>query len=99
MFQVYSITLWPVDEIKLLGTTLTNDLKWDKNTGNIVKKKPFARMDLLKKVPMFGASIADLKKVHITFITSHREQSSSVWPSILTEKILKELKNWPLKLY
>ena len=100
--QVYSITLWPVDEIKLLGTTLTNDLIWDKNTDNIVKKKPFARMDLLKKLHMFGASIADLKKVYITFIRSHREQSSSVWPSILTvqkkqTKKLKEFKNLPLK--
>ena len=27
-----------VEETKQLGTILTNDLKWDKNTNNIVKK-------------------------------------------------------------
>ena len=28
-----------VQEIKLLGTTITNDLKWAKNTEKIVKKR------------------------------------------------------------
>ena len=27
-----------VDEAKLLGTVITKDLKWDKNTAEIVKK-------------------------------------------------------------
>jgi hypothetical protein len=79
-----------VDEIKLLGTILTNDLKWDKNTDNIVKKA-FARMELLRKLSMFGAPIADLKKVYIAFIRSHCEQSSSVWHSGLTVQNKKDI--------
>ena len=50
-----------VSETKLLGTIVTSDLKWDKNTENIVKKA-YARMELLKKLSSFGAPIPDLKK-------------------------------------
>ena len=37
-----------VDNTKLLGTIITNDLTWDLYTNNIVKET-FARMELLKK--------------------------------------------------
>ena len=37
-----------VDNTKLLGTIITNNLTWDLYTNNIVKKA-FARMELLKK--------------------------------------------------
>ena len=37
-----------VDNTKLLGTIMANDLPWDLYTNNIVKKA-FARMELLKK--------------------------------------------------
>ena len=76
-----------------MGTIVTNDLKWDQNTDNIVKKA-FARMEQLRKLSMFGAPIADLKKVSITFIRSHCEQSCYgivVWQSKI-RKTLKESK-------
>ena len=38
-----------VDSTKLLGTLITNDLTWDLNTNNIVKKA-YARMELIKKL-------------------------------------------------
>ena len=37
-----------VPEAKLLGTIISNDLKWSKNTENIVKKAN-GRMELLQK--------------------------------------------------
>ena len=74
-----------VSETKLLGTIVTSDLKWDKNTENIVKKA-YARMELLKKLSSFGAPIPDLKKVYLTSIRSHCEHSSSVWHSGLTKQ-------------
>ena len=43
-----------VTETKLLGTILTNELKWDKNTDHIVKKS-CSRMELLRKLYGFGA--------------------------------------------
>ena len=72
-----------VTETKLLGTILTNELKWNKNTDHIVKKS-YSRMELLRKLSGFGAPQKDLKLVYITFIRSVCEQSSSVWHSGLT---------------
>ena len=41
-----------VSETKLLGTIVTNDLKWDRNTEHIVKKS-YARMEILRKLSAF----------------------------------------------
>ena len=41
-------------------TIITSDLTWDLNTAQIVKKSN-ARMELLRKVASFGASLQDLK--------------------------------------
>ena len=49
-----------IDSTRLLGTIITNDLKWDLNTANLVKKAN-ARMELLRKVANFGAPLEDLK--------------------------------------
>ena len=38
-----------VNEAKLLGTTITNDLKWDKNTEELVKKAN-KRMEIIRKI-------------------------------------------------
>ena len=44
-----------VDEIKLLGIIVRNDMKWHSNTRNIIAKC-FARMWLLRNLKKFGAS-------------------------------------------
>ena len=74
-----------VTETKLIGTISTNDLKWDQNTNNIVKRS-YSRMELLRKLSGFGAPQKDMKLVYITFIRSVCEQSSSVWHSGLTQQ-------------
>ena len=38
-----------VKEAKLLGTIITDDLKWNKNTAAIVKKKPMEGCNYLTK--------------------------------------------------
>ena len=73
-----------VNSTKLLGTIVTDDLKWKANTANIVKKAN-ARMELLRRVAGFGASQDELKEVYILFIRSMLEQSAVVWHSSLTE--------------
>ena len=42
-----------IDSTKLLGTFISNNLKWDLNTANLVKKSN-ARMQLLWKVASLG---------------------------------------------
>ena len=72
-----------VQETKLLGTIVRNDLKWDSNTDNIVRKAN-RRMELLRKVSTFGASWEELKNIYILYIRSLLEQSCTVWHSSLT---------------
>ena len=78
-----NVTLQVVEDAKLLGTHITNDLKWDLNTKHIVKKSN-ARMQLLRKVASFGASQEDMLHIYTLFVRSALEHSSSVWHRNLT---------------
>ena len=74
-----------VKEIKLLGTIVTNDLKWDKNT-KLLTKKGNMRMQLLHKAANFTNESRDLKSIYLTFIRPALEQSAVVWHSSLSEE-------------
>ena len=73
-----------IDSTKLLGTIITNDLKWYQNTAHIVKKAD-SRIELLRRVAGFGTSEEDLKNIYFLFVRSQLEQSAVVWHSFLTE--------------
>ena len=77
--------LQEVQEKKLLGTYITNDLKWDKNTNFIVKKAN-AAMELLRRLSAFNIGTEDMKTIYILFVRSQLEQSAVVWHSLLTEE-------------
>ena len=79
-----------VPEAKLLGTIISNDLKWSKNTENIVKKAN-GRMELLRRITHFGASWEELKNIYILYIRSLLEQSCTVWNSGLSEENIHDL--------
>ena len=72
-----------ISNTKLLGTIISDDLSWDLNTKSIVQKAN-ARMELLRRVASFGASVEDLKTIIFLFVRSHLEQSATVWHSSLT---------------
>ena len=74
-----------LDNTKLLGTIISDDLRWDLNTANIVKKAN-ARMELLRRVASFSPPIEDLKNIYYLFVRSLLEQSATVWHSSLTEE-------------
>jgi hypothetical protein len=74
-----------VNEIKLLGTYITNTLKWDKNT-DFITKNAYKRMQLLIKVSNFTKKKNDLKQIYMTFVRPVVEQSATVWHSSLTEE-------------
>ena len=87
-------------ETKLLGTILSNQLSWDSNTKNIVKRAN-ARMQILHKIASFGASINDLKDIYFSYIRSILEQSSNVWHTSLTkenEESLERVQKSALKI-
>ena len=74
-----------VDEIKLLGTVITNDMKWEKNTSYLTKKD-WKRMQLLYNAAKFTRQRKDLKDIYTTFIRPVLEQSAPVWHSSLTKE-------------
>ena len=69
--------------MKLVGTIITNDLCWDKNTEYLVKRSNM-RMQLLHKISAFNPPIEDLKQIYISYIRSILEQSSNVWHTSLS---------------
>ena len=79
-----------VDECKLLGTIITSDLRWEKNTQNIVKKAN-ARMQILHKMAQYSPPREDLLNIYILFVRSLLEQSAVVWHSSLTLENSKDL--------
>ena len=74
-----------VDETKLLGTYLTSDLKWNKNTSELIKKA-YKRMPLLTRAAAYTSNSQDLKRIYLTYIRSILDQSAVLWHSSLTEK-------------
>ena len=70
-------------ETKLLGTIFQNNLKWDKNTKEIVKDA-WKRMQILHAARKFTSNIYDLKQIYTTFVRSKLEHSAVVWHSSLT---------------
>ena len=74
-----------VTDTKLLGTIITNNLKWNKNTKHLVKKA-YSRMELLRKVSEFCKSVQDRLHIYKTYVRSVVEQSSVVWHSSLTRQ-------------
>ena len=85
-----SETIEIVPETKLLGTIILNNLKWDSNTANLVKRAN-SRMVLLRKLSEFGAPREDLKTIYISYIRSVLEQSAAVWHFSLTEQNKQDL--------
>ena len=74
-----------IKNTKLLGTVISDDLKWDLNTASIVKKANI-RMELLRRISSFGVPTKDLIDVYFLFVRSILEQSATVWHSGLTSE-------------
>ena len=70
-------------EVKLLGTIITSDLKWHKNT-EMLTKKAYQRMQILQKLKSFGIETQDLVNIYILYVRSILEQSCQVWHFSLT---------------
>ena len=79
-----------VNETKLLGTTITNDLNWRKNTDRIVKESN-KRMVFLHRLSKFTKNKQDLRKIYILQIRSKLEQSAVLWHSSITQKCVNNL--------
>ena len=74
-----------VKSTKLLGVVIDDNLKWDENTDYLIKSA-YKRMELLRRVSKFTASIDEKRNIYILYVRSVLEQSCTVWHSSLTEE-------------
>ena len=72
-----------VKEAKILGTIISDDLLWNKNVANIIKKC-HSRMQLLRVVASFGTNKETMKLIYIQIIRVILEGSCQVWDGSLT---------------
>jgi hypothetical protein len=89
-----------VKEVKLLGTIITDDLKWVNNTKFMVKRA-YSRMELLRQMANFTKSTKDKIHIYKVYIRSVLEQSCVVWHhniSKVNEKELERVQKVAVKL-
>ena len=80
-----------VNEVRLLGLTITSDLKWGSNTENLVSKAN-KRLWILRRLKNLGASQDALLEVYTKQIRSVLELGVPVWQGSISQndKILLE---------
>ena len=79
-----------VNETKILGLILSDDLTWRKNTNNLVSKAN-ARMIILRKLVEFSIPSTDLVNLYCIFIRSILEFNCAVWFSSISEEECSDL--------
>ena len=72
-----------VHQTKLLGVTISDDLKWHANTKDLVQRC-YKRMIILRNLYSFAIPRSDLVNIYCLYIRSVAEQSSVVWSSSIT---------------
>ena len=78
------------EKMKILGITLTNNLKWRSNTDSIVRNA-FLRLWMIKRLKQAGASLEDMTDVYIKQIRSVLEFGVPVWNSGLTKEEVDDI--------
>ena len=83
--KVNDIILETISETPLLGTIVSSDLSWEKNTRHLTQKG-FQRMTILRKLYEFNIPQEDLVMIYCMYIRSIVEYNSSVWFSSITQE-------------
>ena len=79
-----------VDKMKILGTIVDSKLSWDENCSILIKKVN-TRMQFLRGIKSFGASVDEMVHLWILFCRSVIEQSCVVWTTSLTQENIEDL--------
>ena len=79
-----------VQEIKLLGVTITSNTKWDANTKDLVKKGN-KRLWFLRRLKLMNASKVTLKNIYKLFCRSTLEYCAPVWAGSLTKRNINDI--------
>ena len=79
-----------ITETKLLGLKIRDDLTWKSNT-EMLTKKAYMRMIILKKLVQFSIPIEELVQIYKLYIRSIVEQYAVVWHSSITNGEKRDL--------
>ena len=74
-----------VDEIRLVGLVISDDLTWTKNTDSITKRA-YAKLWMLRRLKALDASKRNLLDVYYKHIRSILEFGAPAWDGALTIK-------------
>ena len=76
-------TIQVVEETKLLGLLITNDLKWTSNTNYLVKKA-YKRLWIIKRLKILGEGAEALLEIYVKQIRCILELAVPVWNGSIT---------------
>ena len=82
--EVNGEVIQTVSEAKLLGTIISEDLKWEKNTQYLVKDSN-KRMRLLHNAVKFTRNTQHLRQIYMLNVRCKLEQAAPVWHNSLTK--------------
>ena len=74
-----------ISETCLLGTIVSSDLTWHKNS-EMLTKKGYQRMTILRNLYEFDIPVEDLVMIYSLYIRSILEFNSNVWFSSILEE-------------
>jgi hypothetical protein len=83
-FEVEASGVQTMEEMKLLGLVVRNDLSWKSNTENMIKKA-YNRLWMVKRLKTKGANQEDLTDIFVKQVRSVLEFGAPVWNSSLTQ--------------
>ena len=73
-----------VNESRLLGVIISDNLTWHANTNSLVKRA-YARMSILRRLYEFNVPQKQMVQIYTLYVRSITEQSSVVWSSSITQ--------------
>ena len=79
-----------LEEMKILGLILQNDLKWKSNTKNMTAKA-YKRLWMIKRLKNAGANQEDLTDVYIKQVRSVLEFGVPVWNGSITKEEVNDI--------
>ena len=74
-----------VEHTKLLGTIISSDLSWWKNTQYIIQKA-YKRLEIIRKLYEFNVPVPDLVNIYTLYVRSVLEFNCCVWHFNITQE-------------
>lgn len=88
--ELSGVKIEVVQQMKLLGVVITEDLKWHKNTS-LITKKAYSRLWMLRRLKSMGASRETLLDVYNKQIRSILEYGAVVWNAGLKKENITKI--------